>query len=191
VSSIPTTGTISLPAWADEVLVKSEAKIFKSNEERMRFTISLARENIEKETGGPFAAAIFEQQTGKLVSAAMNCVTSLNWSGAHAEVLAIFLAQVKLQHYLLRGDRLPLLQLVTSVEPCVMCLGAIHWSHVPLVLCGATKGDAEEIGFDEGPRAEHWKDVLKERGIAVQCECLREEARGVLQDYKSQAGVIY
>ena len=48
----PTDLTISLPLWLNEV-VPWEA-VFPSAEERMDLAIMLSRENIRRQTGGPF-----------------------------------------------------------------------------------------------------------------------------------------
>jgi hypothetical protein len=37
-------------------------------EDRMRVAIDLARQNVEHGTGGPFGAAVFERESGRLVS---------------------------------------------------------------------------------------------------------------------------
>ena len=44
---------------------------------RMRLAIDMARLNVERETGGPFGAAIFERESGKLVAVGMNSVVRL------------------------------------------------------------------------------------------------------------------
>ena len=38
------------------------------DDEKMRFAVELAVENVRRETGGPFAAAIFELATDRLVA---------------------------------------------------------------------------------------------------------------------------
>ena len=40
----------------------------------MRFVLKLTLQNIEKTTGGPFGAAVFERESGQLVSVGVNVV---------------------------------------------------------------------------------------------------------------------
>ena len=72
-----------------------------------------------------------------------------------------------------------------------MCLGAVVWSGVQTLVCGATDGDARAIGFDEGPKPPDWVSALYQRGIAVHREVLRPDAAGVLQAYADAGGPIY
>lgn len=81
-------------------------------------------------------------------------------------------------------------ELFTSCEPCAMCLGATFWSGVSRMVCGATKEDAEAIGFNEGPVFEASYDHLREAGIEVTRRVLQKEAAKVLQDY-GESGLIY
>lgn len=74
-------------------------------------------------------------------------------------------------------------ELFTSCEPCAMCLGATLWSGVTRIVCGATKDDAQSIGFDEGPVFEESYKHLEEAGINVTRNVLRAEAAKVLQRY--------
>ena len=72
-----------------------------------------------------------------------------------------------------------------------MCFGAIPWSGVRRLVCGARDEDAREIGFDEGPKLADWTSALNDRGITVLRDILRDDAVAVLQDYISAGGVIY
>ena len=56
---------------------------------------------------------------------------------------------------------------------------------------GATDADARAIGFDEGPKPKDWTRPLIERGIAVQTEVLRADAKSVLEEYARSGGIIY
>jgi tRNA(Arg) A34 adenosine deaminase TadA len=156
----------------------------------MRFVIELARRNIENRTGGPFGAAVFEAATGRLVSVGVNLVETSNCSIAHAEMLALTLAQQAVGTYDL-GSGQTAYELVTSTEPCAMCLGAIPWSGVRRVVCGAHGEDAGAIGFDEGAKPGDWAGELRRRGIEVVRDVLREEAQAVLQQYAAGGGLIY
>lgn len=164
--------------------------VLPTEEERMAFVIALARQNINA-GGGPFGAAVFERCSGRMVAAGVNRVIASHCSSAHAEIIALSLAQQRLGGYDLGSSKLPAHELVSSVEPCVMCLGAVLWSGVRYLVCGARDGDARAVGFDEGPKPAAWVDELRQRGIEVTLDVLREPAVAVLRDYAAGGGLVY
>jgi tRNA(Arg) A34 adenosine deaminase TadA len=186
----PTVITLSLPPWLELCLPPPDTA-YPVVEDRMRLVIGLAAQNIAAGTGGPFAAAVFHGGTGRLVAAGVNLVTSLNSSIAHAETIAIMLAQQREGTYDLGACGMPLFELVTSAEPCAMCLGAIPWSGVRRLVCGASGEDVAGIGFDEGAKPAGWQGELEVRGIAVERNVCRSEAVAVLRRYAEQGGIIY
>jgi len=181
---------LRLPGWVG-ALVDQKGRVFTAIEERMRFAIELSRANVEHRTGGPFGAAVFERDSGRVVGVGVNLVESGKCSIAHAEMVAIAVAQQALGSYDLGAKRLVRHELVTSTEPCAMCLGAIPWSGIRRVVCGARDEDARAIGFDEGSKPADWVEGLEKRGIIVMRDVLREQARQVLVKYKESGGVIY
>jgi len=178
--------TIGVPAWLEEVADQTL-----SPSARMPFVIDLARRNMSEETGGPFGAAIFEIDSGRLVAPGVNRVVPSSTSFAHAEIVAIGLANQKLGTFDLGGEGLPAMELVTSTEPCALCLGGAVWSGVRKVVTGARDADARAIGFDEGPKVADWKAALESRGIEVETDRMRTEAAAVLEDYAASGAVIY
>jgi len=181
---------LQLPPWIESALAKAE-QIYPTVEERMRLVVKFAGLNIEHQTGGPFGAGIFESQSGRLISAGVNLVESADCSIAHAEMVAIAVAQRIVGSYDLGYKKDAAYQLVTSAEPCAMCLGAVPWSGVRSVVCGARDEDARGIGFDEGHKPSDWIKSLEDRGISVVRDVLREEAKAVLLEYKRRGGLIY
>ncbi len=180
---------IDIPPWVRSLSNRSDKYI--SDEERMRLAIDLSRENVLRDGGGPFGAAVFNDETGKVVAAAVNRVQQLSNSALHGEVLALMFAQQALGHHTLFNQNGPSYTLATSCDPCAMCLGAILWSGVNRVICGATRDDAMEIGFDEGPVFPQSHTYLRERGVSIVHGVLRSEARAVLELYRSSNGVVY
>jgi len=186
----PFSVTLTLPAWLIELTAKP--LVLPDRLERMRWVIELSRVNVENGSGGPFAAAIFESQSGRLLGAGVNRVEPLHCSSAHAEVMAIAFAQKKLRTWDLGGDAQTPAELVSSSQPCLMCLGATLWSGVTRLDYGATAADVTSIlGFDEGPLPADWPQELQKRGIAVEGETLRAEAAAVLALYKNKQGTVY
>lgn len=162
-----------------------------SDAERMRLAITLSRENVARGTGGPFGAIIVERDSGRLVSVGVNSVVRLHNCTLHGEMVAIMMAQARRRSYTLAAPGLPAHELFTSCEPCAMCLGATLWSGVERLVCGATREDATQLSFDEGPVFEQSYHYLQERGIKVVRGVLRAEAREVLVHYGESGGPIY
>jgi tRNA(Arg) A34 adenosine deaminase TadA len=162
-----------------------------TEEARMRLAIRLARENVERGTGGPFGAVIAERDTGRLVSVGVNSVVRLHNCTLHAEMVAFMLAQARLGTFTCGAPGLPAYELATSCDPCAMCLGATLWSGVKYVRCGATRDDAMLLRFEEGPVfASSWA-YLRRRGVDVRHGLLREEAVAVFDLYRARGGAIY
>jgi tRNA(Arg) A34 adenosine deaminase TadA len=180
---------IELPQWLTESL-ECSPKIFPTQEDRMRCIVALARENVVQQTGGPFGAGVFDA-SGHLIAAGVNLVMSSNCSIFHAEIVAIALAQKKLGRYDLSNGGNDIYELVASTEPCAMCFGALPWSGIRRLVCGARDEDARSIGFDEGPKLPNWQEALEKRGVRVLRDVLRHEAVDVLNLYVKSGGTIY
>ena len=180
---------IALPDWVDELV--NARRAYETDSDRMAVAIELARENVEHGTGGPFGAAVFESETGRLVSVGVNLVVPLRNAMLHAEVVALMRAQRRVGSHSLRGGGLPRHELVASCEPCAMCLGATLWSGVRRLVTGAAREDAERLGFDEGPVTDASYDYLARRGVEVVREVRRDEAREVMEAYVEAGGPIY
>lgn len=183
--------TLTLPSWVSSLLER-ENQFFPEIHDRVDLVLKLCHRNILEKTGGPFAAAIFEEETGYLVSVGVNRVVPENCSAAHAEMMAFMLAQNALGSFDLGREGGPSHQLVTSAQMCAMCLGATVWSGVRSVVFSATAEDVERIvGFDEGPIHPHWQAELTQRGIHIYPTFKRAEAVDLLELYQQQGGIVY
>lgn len=101
----------------------------------------------------------------QVIARAHNQTELLNDPTAHAEMLAITAAVGSLGAKYLAGC-----SLYVTVEPCIMCAGAIGWSQLSTIVYGAS--DAKR-GFREyAPKAMHPKAVIK-NGI-LEKECAEE-----------------
>lgn len=180
---------VEYPSWVDSIV--DWETTYRTDEDRMHLAIAVSRANVERDSGGPFGAAIFESETGRLVAIGMNSVVRLNNCTLHGEMVAFMMAQQKLRSFSLNGPGLPVHELHTSCEPCAMCLGATLWSGVQRVVYGAAREDASLLNFDEGPVFPESYEYLEERGITIVRNVLRDEARAVLELYRKRSGRIY
>lgn len=183
-SQVPTSASLVLPDWAHEDLDLTRSG---SSRERMQIAIDLAERSVEH-GGGPFGAVVFDLNEQRIASVGVNLVLLGHASVFHAEVVALTLAQQALGSYSLGHGRF---ELCTSCQPCAQCLGAVCWSGIRRLCCGARAEDAEAIGFDEGPIREDWVEQLEQRNIHVERDVLRDAARAVLRDYARGGGIIY
>ena len=161
----------------------------------MRLAIYLASRNVEEGTGGPFGAAVFETDSGKLISAGVNVVLSNNCSLAHAEAMALMLAQKSLGTHDFAASHIPPLELVSSAQPCIQCFGNLWWSGIKRLVIGASSSEVERItGFKEGPVPPDWKARLEQRvpcPVVVISGLMEEESCRILEDYVKRGGVVY
>jgi tRNA(Arg) A34 adenosine deaminase TadA len=183
---------LTAPAWLEDAASAGEI-VIPDPSERLRWVIGLSRRNVEEGSGGPFAAAVFASQSGRLLAAGVNRVEPLGLSPAHAEIMAIAFAQKYARKRDLGHDAANPNELVTSSQPCLMCLGAVLWSGVTGLVYGAEAADVEAVlGFDEGPLPADWPEELRKRGIGVRSGGpLRREAVAVLELYKERGGTVY
>ena len=180
---------ITNPDWVTSAVAFDRP--YPDDDSRVRLAIALARENVVRETGGPFGAAVFEVGTGRLVGVGTNGVVRLNNSSAHAEVIALMMAQARLGSFTLREDSGLRHELYSSCEPCAMCLGATLWSGVTRLVFAATRDDATRLNFDEGPVFPESYEYLRARGIVIESGRLRDEANSVFDLYMQRGGPIY
>jgi len=78
----------------------------------------------------PIGAVIVINQ--KIIARAYNMTEQLNDSTAHAEILTLTSA-----YNFLGSKYLPGATLFVTVEPCLMCAGAMYWSKLARVVWGA------------------------------------------------------
>ncbi len=76
-------------------------------------------------------------QNGEIIGRGFNCPISQHDPSAHAEMVAIRDAALRLQNY-----RLPGSTLYVTLEPCSMCAGLIVHSRIQRVVYGATEPKA-------------------------------------------------
>ena len=115
----------------------------------------------------PIGAVIVCQD--RVISRAHNLTETLHDVTAHAEMQAITAAANQLG-----GKYLKDCTLYVTVEPCVMCAGALGWSQMSRVVYGASD---EKRGYEKyAPHAMHPKCEVT-RGV------LEEECRTLMQRF--------
>lgn len=188
-AGFPAPLAIEHPPWLHHIV--RPGAVYTTEKARMSLAIQLSELQVQHNTGGPFGAAVFELDSGKLVGVGVNRVIPDNASIAHAEVVAWSCAQQLLGTFDLGQSSLPSLGLYTSSQPCIACWGGLFWTGLSKLVCGATKQDVEELaGFHEGPVPVDWDVLLEKAGIAVVKEVCRQEACDVLKRY-GESGLIY
>ena len=141
------------------------AKIEQEDEKYMRMALNEAERALAKQEV-PIGAVVVAG--GRIIGRGHNLVETLMDATAHAEMQAITAAMSSLG-----GKYLSDCTLYVTVEPCVMCGGALAWSQIDRVVYGA---DDPKRGYTtvEG-RIFHPKTKV-ERGVLQQeCEALMKD----------------
>lgn len=100
-----------------------------NHEHYMKLALAEAQKAFDAEEV-PVGAIVVMQE--KIIARAHNQVELLNDSTAHAEVLALTTA-----FNFLGSKYLPEATLYVTVEPCLMCSGALYWSKIGSIVFGA------------------------------------------------------
>lgn len=190
-TSIQSQVTLQLPAGWEKQL---PTRLLLNDIDKMDFVVDLAAWNSADCEGGPFGAAVFNLVSHELVSIGVNRVVPDCCSLAHAEALAIALAQQQINSFQLASGGS--FGLFTSGQPCVQCFGMLWWSGITRLVTAASASDIEELtDFNEGPLIDDWQMALANRPplnpITVTEGVLRERARSVLRNYRQFGGTNY
>jgi tRNA(adenine34) deaminase len=114
----------------------------------------------------PIGAVVVCQN--RIIARAHNLTEMLNDVTAHAEMQTITAAS-----NLLGGKYLTGCTLYVTVEPCVMCAGALGWSQIDRIVYGATD---EKRGFQKySPEALHPKTEIIGGILQNECSALMKE----------------
>ena len=137
-----------------------------SEDERfMRQALTEARKAFEQ---GEVPVGAVVVWNGRIVGRGHNLVETLSDATAHAEMQAITAAASSVG-----GKYLAECKLYVTVEPCVMCAGAIAWSQAAREVWGA---DDPKRGYTpvEGLRL-HPQTVVVRGVLAAECEALMKD----------------
>jgi tRNA(adenine34) deaminase len=110
-------------------------------------------------------------QNDKIIARGYNQVEKLNDCTAHAEIIALTSAFNYLgSKYLMDAT------LYVTVEPCVMCAGALYWSKIGRIVYGAPDSKNGYTRIDPAVSPFHPKTVV-EYGV------LRDECSQLMKDF--------
>ncbi len=112
--------------------------------------------------------------SGELIATAFNQTITLNDPTAHAEILVLRAAAEALGNYRLTGTTM-----FTTIEPCVMCAGALVNSRVRRLVFGAHD---ERFGAVETLFRLCDSESLNHR-LEITSGVLAEECRALMQDF--------
>lgn len=136
-----------------------------SDEKFMRMALNEARLALDKQEV-PIGAVVVAG--GRVIGRGHNLVETLLDATAHAEMQAVTAAMSTLG-----GKYLSDCTLYVTVEPCVMCAGALAWSQIGRVVYGAADAKRGYSTYSERimhPRTEVVAGVLRE-----ECEALMSD----------------
>lgn len=130
------------------------------DEKFMRLALNEARKALEEQEV-PIGAVVVSQ--GAVIGRGHNLVETLSDPTAHAEMQALTAAASTLG-----GKYLNKCTLYVTVEPCIMCAGAIGWAQIGRVVWGA---DDPKRGFRRyAEQVFHPKTEVTSGVLAGECE---------------------
>lgn len=109
---------------------------------------------------------------GKVIGTGYNQTETLNDVTAHAEMIALTAAENNLG-----GKYLPQCTLYVTVEPCIMCAGALGWSQIGRIVYGASDAKRGFTCFCHGSHTPLHPKTIVTRGI------MEEEASSLMKEF--------
>lgn len=148
-----------------EQQLKEQVKPMTTDEKYMSLALEEARAALAQDEI-PIGAIVVADD--KVIGRGHNLTEALHDVTAHAEMQAITAAEEWLG-----GKYLDKCSLYVTVEPCVMCAGAIGWSQLGRLVYGASD---EKRGFQRfAPKALHPKTVVVRGVMEEECAILMKE----------------
>jgi len=164
----------------DTTIITFSLNIFLGNDfgqmndhkENMKLALEEARKAGEKDEVP--VGCVITDEGGKLIASAHNQTITMADPTAHAEILALRQACGERKNYRLLNT-----YLYVTVEPCVMCMGAIIHSRVSRIIFGTYDSKWGAAGslydFSEDRRLNHHPEIIS--GICI------EECRALIQKF--------
>ena len=136
-----------------------------TDEHYMKLALREAQKAFEAEEV-PIGAVIV--QNDRILARGYNQVEKLNDPTAHAEIIALTSA-----FNFLGSKYLPEATIYITIEPCLMCAGALYWSKIARVVYGAPdekNGYSSKAHSPFHPKTEITKGVLADECVALMKE---------------------
>ena len=137
-------------------------------------TLALAEAESARDLNEVPIGAVIVDENGEILAAASNRTITDSDPTAHAEILALRIAAKKLGNYRLTGCTL-----YTTIEPCVMCAGALVNARISRLVFGAHD---ERFGGVETKFRLCDSDDLNHR-MEIVSGVLADQCRGLMQDF--------
>lgn len=159
----PVNSSLVLPGAA----LASSADTMFSEHDEAAMRMALAQAVLAREAGEVPVGAVVVDASGRILGQGFNRTISGHDPTAHAEIVALRQAAVAVQNY-----RLPEASLYVTLEPCVMCMGAMLHARLSRIVYGATDPKTGACGsvltLQAQPQLNHQTQVVG--GLfAVEC----------------------
>jgi tRNA(Arg) A34 adenosine deaminase TadA len=117
----------------------------------------------------PVGAIIFDSKTGEIIAKAHNLVEKSKNPLKHAEMQALSKSLKKINDKFLSGY-----SMFVTLEPCVMCAGAIAWARLDAIYYGASdpKTGAVEQGAKVFSHPQTHHKLKVEKWVNLECGAL-------------------
>jgi len=138
-----------------------------NDEHYMKLALAEAQKAFDKEEV-PVGAVVVMQD--RIIARAHNQVEMLNDSTAHAEILALTSA-----YEYLGSKYLPEATLYVTVEPCLMCSGALYWSKIGRIVFGASDDKNSYRRSTGSNNPFHPKTEITGGVLEVECAALMKD----------------
>lgn len=143
----------------------SDVVFSEHDETAMRMALVQAR--LAREAGEVPVGAVVVNASGQVLGQGFNRTITGHDPTAHAEIVALRKAAVALQNY-----RLPGASLYVTLEPCVMCMGAMLHARLSRIVYGAidpkTGACGSVLALQSQPQLNHQTQVMGGL-LAVEC----------------------
>ncbi|HVF48357.1 MAG TPA: tRNA adenosine(34) deaminase TadA [Pyrinomonadaceae bacterium] len=143
-----------------------------TDENWMYRAIGVARE--AEKLGEVPVGAVIVGDDGKILAAASNRTITNTDPTAHAEILALRTAAIRMGNYRLTG-----VTVYSTIEPCAMCAGALVGARVARLVYGA---DDQRFGAVRSVMQICDNQALNHR-IEIERGVLEEKCRTLMQDF--------
>lgn len=138
-----------------------------TDEQYMKQALREAQKAFEEDEVPVGAVVVLNE---RIIARGYNQVEKLNDSTAHAEIIALTAA-----FNFLGSKYLPEATLYVTVEPCVMCSGALYWSKIGRVVYGASD---EKNGYRHTTGSNspfHPKTIVESGLMSEECALLMKD----------------